>query len=122
MPDPQQEAQCIEGARLFGTAASMILFELDAASLYDTAVEAQGKVFVTTELGGGGTSRAETVRIAKRGVLLSVLLPYLLILTSFIGGAYLILDATAGERERQSLEPLLATPAPRRVKPACSRA
>jgi sodium transport system permease protein len=46
-------------------------------------------------------------------VLLSVLLPYLLILTSFIGGAYLILDATAGERERQSLEPLLATPASR---------
>ncbi|MEL1263482.1 ABC transporter permease [Pseudoxanthomonas putridarboris] len=50
---------------------------------------------------------------AKQGVLLSVLMPYLLILTSFIGGAYLILDATAGERERQSLEPLLATPAPR---------
>jgi len=50
---------------------------------------------------------------AKRGVLLSVLLPYLLILTSFIGGAYLIIDATAGERERQSLEPLLATPAQR---------
>ena len=50
---------------------------------------------------------------ARRGQLLSMLLPYLLILTSFIGGAYLILDATAGERERQSLEPLLATPAPR---------
>jgi len=50
---------------------------------------------------------------AKRGVLLSFILPYLLILTSFIGGAYLILDATAGERERQSLEPLLATPAAR---------
>ncbi len=28
-----------------------------------------GKVFVTTELGGGGTARAETVRIAKRGVM-----------------------------------------------------
>ncbi|AWV05806.1 ABC transporter permease [Marilutibacter maris] len=50
---------------------------------------------------------------AKRGQLLSVLLPYLLILSSFLGGAYLIIDATAGERERQSLEPLLATPAPR---------
>lgn len=50
---------------------------------------------------------------AKRGILLSVLLPYLLILSSFIGGSYLILDATAGERERQSLEPLLATPASR---------
>jgi len=50
---------------------------------------------------------------AKRGQLLAVLLPYLLILSSFLGGAYLILDATAGERERQSLEPLLARPAVR---------
>ena len=50
---------------------------------------------------------------AKRGQILAFILPYLLILTSFIGGAYLILDATAGERERQSLEPLLATPATR---------
>lgn len=50
---------------------------------------------------------------AKRGVLMSLLLPYLLILMSFLGGAYLIMDATAGERERQSLEPLLATPASR---------
>ena len=58
-------------------------------------------------------SRDMATEAAKRGVLLSTLLPYLLILTSFIGGAYLILDATAGERERQSLEPLLATPATR---------
>lgn len=50
---------------------------------------------------------------AKRGRLLAVLLPYFLILTAFIGGAYLIMDATAGERERQSMEPLLATPASR---------
>ncbi len=50
---------------------------------------------------------------AKRGVMLSMMLPYLLILSAFIGGAYLILDATAGERERHSLEPLLATPAQR---------
>ena len=40
-------------------------------------------------------------------------MPYLLILSAFLGGAYLIIDATAGERERQSLEPLLATPAHR---------
>lgn len=40
-------------------------------------------------------------------------LPYLLILTGFLGGAALVIDATAGERERQSLEPLLATPAGR---------
>lgn len=50
---------------------------------------------------------------AKRGVMLSILLPVLLTITSFLGGAYLVMDTTAGERERQSLEPLLATPAPR---------
>ena len=49
---------------------------------------------------------------AKRGMLLAFL-PYLLILSSFLGGAYLVIDVTAGERERQSLEPLLATPAAR---------
>jgi sodium transport system permease protein len=49
---------------------------------------------------------------ARRGMLLAFL-PYLLILTAFLGGAYLVMDATAGERERQSLEPLLATPASR---------
>ncbi|MBT2767096.1 ABC transporter permease [Stenotrophomonas sp. ISL-67] len=50
---------------------------------------------------------------AKRGVMLSLLLPILLTITSFLGGAYLVMDTTAGERERQSLEPLLATPAKR---------
>ena len=49
---------------------------------------------------------------ARRGVALSFL-PYLLIFSGFLGGAALVIDATAGERERQSLEPLLATPAPR---------
>lgn len=50
---------------------------------------------------------------AQRGRVLSFILPYFLIISAFLGGVSLILDATAGERERQSLEPLLATPAPR---------
>lgn len=50
---------------------------------------------------------------AKRGVLLSVIMPIVLLILAFIGGAHLSMDTTAGERERQSLEPLLATPAPR---------
>ena len=50
---------------------------------------------------------------AQRGLMLSVMLPYFLMITAFLGGAALVLDATAGERERQSLEPLLATPASR---------
>jgi sodium transport system permease protein len=49
---------------------------------------------------------------ARRGLAVAFL-PYLLILSAFLGGAHLIIDATAGERERQSLEPLLATPASR---------
>jgi sodium transport system permease protein len=50
---------------------------------------------------------------ARRGMILGVMLPYFLILSAFLGGAYLVIDVTAGERERQSLEPLLATPAAR---------
>ena len=42
-----------------------------------------------------------------------MMLPYLLILLGFIGGMHLAIDTTAGERERQSLEPLLATPVSR---------
>ena len=36
------------------------------------------------------------------------------VLSAFICGMYLAIDATAGERERGSLEPLLLTPTPRR--------
>ncbi|NLA67429.1 MAG: ABC transporter permease [Gammaproteobacteria bacterium] len=49
---------------------------------------------------------------SKRGMIL-MFLPYILIFTGFIGGAYMVIDVTAGERERQSLEPLLATPGSR---------
>jgi sodium transport system permease protein len=48
-----------------------------------------------------------------RGALLFGILPYMLMLTMFIGGLSLAIDSTAGERERQSLEPLLANPVPR---------
>jgi sodium transport system permease protein len=48
-----------------------------------------------------------------RGALLLNMLPYFLILTALIGGMWLAIDATAGERERQSLEPLLVNPVER---------
>ena len=47
----------------------MKMLEIDAVGMYDTAAEDLGKIFVTTELGGGGTSTAHTVGIARRGVL-----------------------------------------------------
>lgn len=46
---------------------------------------------------------------AKKNMLLSFLLPYLLMLTAFLGGAALLFEATAGEREHHSMEPLLTT-------------
>jgi sodium transport system permease protein len=49
----------------------------------------------------------------QRAGQLLAFLPYLLILGAFLGGMYLAIDTTAGERERQSLEPLLANPATR---------
>jgi hypothetical protein len=45
---------------------SMMLLELDAASMYDTAAENQGKIFIGTELAGGGSACAAT--IAKKGI------------------------------------------------------
>jgi sodium transport system permease protein len=58
------------------------------------------------------TQRDVATPESRRGMLLAFL-PYMLILFSFLGGAHLVMDSTAGERERQSLEPLLATPASR---------
>jgi len=51
----------------FGAPVGLILEELDAAGMLDTAVETRGKVFVSTEL-GGGTATPETVSIAETGI------------------------------------------------------
>jgi len=42
------------------------------------------------------------------------MMPYFIVLVVFTGGMYVIIDATAGERERGSLEPLLINPVLRR--------
>ncbi|HEX4872381.1 MAG TPA: ABC transporter permease [Nevskiaceae bacterium] len=49
----------------------------------------------------------------SRGAMLLAMLPYFLVLSAFVGGMYLAIDTTAGERERASLEPLLITPVSR---------
>lgn len=68
LPDKGQEARCFAAVAAFGAPYSMRMLEMDAAGLLDTAAEAMGKVFVTTELGGGGTTRPRTIEIAERGV------------------------------------------------------
>jgi sodium transport system permease protein len=51
---------------------------------------------------------------ASRSVLLLGTLSYLILLTMLMGGMYLAIDTTAGERERGSLEALLTVPVKRR--------
>ncbi len=57
-------------------------------------------------------SRDQSTAQARGGTMFAML-PYFFILGAFIGGMALAIDTTAGERERQSLEPLLANPVSR---------
>ena len=68
LEDKAQQARCVAAMKAFAAPYSMMLLELDAASMYDTAAERQGKVFVSTELGGGGSADATTAAIARRGI------------------------------------------------------
>jgi sodium transport system permease protein len=58
----------------------------------------------------------ETVDLAtpeSRAALFLSILPYFVVMSMFMGGMAVAIDTTAGERERQSLEPLLVNPVPR---------
>ena len=68
LPDKEQQARCVAAMEAFGAPYSATLLEMDSAGMYDTAAEEMGKPFVSTELGGGGTSSARSVRIADRGL------------------------------------------------------
>jgi len=55
----------------------------------------------------------ETVDLStpqSQGARMLAMAPYLIIISLFVGGMYLAIDSTAGERERGSLEPLLINP------------
>ena len=49
----------------------------------------------------------------SRAALIFAMVPYFFFIAIFISGMYLAIDLTAGERERQSLEPLFANPVSR---------
>ena len=58
-------------------------------------------------------ARRDQATPQSRAVLMFAMLPYFFVITVFMGGMYLAIDLTAGERERQSLEPLFANPVAR---------
>ncbi len=68
LTDKTQEGRCFAAVAAFSAPWSMRMIEIDSVGMFDTTVEAMGKVFVTTELCGGGTATARSVAIAKRGV------------------------------------------------------
>jgi len=68
LENKEQQAACVAAVEAFNAPYSMIMLEIDNVGMYDTTVEDQGKIFVTTELGGGGTSTARSNGIAKKGV------------------------------------------------------
>ena len=66
--DKEQQSRCIDAMKAFNAPHSVMLLEIDAVNMYDTAAENMGKVFISTELGGGGSTTAYTVEIAKKGI------------------------------------------------------
>lgn len=68
LEDKAQEAACIAAMRAFNAPFSMVMLEIDNVGMFDTAVESRGKVFVSTELGGGGSATARSIAIARKGV------------------------------------------------------
>ena len=68
LDDPEQHDRCAAARDAFGAPYALSMREIDSAGMYDDAAEMMGKTFVTTELGGGGTSTLETLAVAKRGL------------------------------------------------------
>lgn len=68
LTDKEQEQRCFAAVKAFSAPFSMRMIEIDAVGMYDTIAEESGKLFVTTELSGGGTISARSASIAKRGI------------------------------------------------------
>ncbi len=68
LDDKKQEQRCFAAVAAFAAPYSMRMREIDSVGMLDTVSESMGKVFLTTELAGGGTATARTSAIAKRGI------------------------------------------------------
>ncbi len=68
LPVPDHMQRTMEAARAFGAPLTLLLDELDMEGMLDLHVERLGKVFLSTELGGGGGTTPERVAIAERGL------------------------------------------------------
>ncbi len=68
LEDKGLQDRCEAATRAFAAPYYVRLVEIDAGGMYDSQAESMDKVFVSTELGGGGTTSTLTIKAAKRGV------------------------------------------------------
>lgn len=68
LEDKELMKKNLEMLDVFGAPYGLILKEMDGESMFDTAVESQGKVFLSTELRGGGCVTPHAVQVGDNGV------------------------------------------------------
>lgn len=68
LDDPDQDTRCAASARAFGAPYTARLREIDDSGMLDGAAERAGKTFVTTELGGAGTTSPALLALAEDGL------------------------------------------------------
>ncbi len=68
LDDSDQMSRTMDALKAFGAPVGLVLRELDSGGMLDTAVEEMGKIFLSTELGGGGFVTPMTARVADLGV------------------------------------------------------
>lgn len=125
MVEPRFDAKLGAGAQARLTVvndASRLAGEVSAARL-TRLLQDYAKDALVRRLEARGMTAAEAQPVSIENVafatrrqaadLLVYLVPPFIMFTVFIGGVYLAIDSTSGERERGSLEPLLTTPVPR---------
>ena len=103
----ESDRQSDKAARRLGNELQRYKQTLDALRLQHRGIDPS--VFNSLDI-----QRNDVSAEGSRGQMLASLLPFLFIMSMVMGGFYLAVDTTAGERERSSLEPLLALPLSRR--------
>jgi len=68
LPDVDGMSRTLAALHAFNAPYGLVIEELDAEGMLDTAVEAMGKILISTELGGSATLSPRTIGIAERGI------------------------------------------------------